>query len=132
MRLLILGTGGMANNHAENFARIPGVTLAGGVDTRPAQLAEFCRKHNIANSFASVDEALAWGQFDAVTNVTPDAAHYPTTMPVLKAGKHVLCEKPLATNAADAVEMAEAAARAGGVNMVNLTYRNVPALQRAA
>lgn len=132
VRLLILGTGGMANNHAENFAKIPGVTLVGGVDTRPAQLAEFCKKHNIAKGFQSVDEALAWGQFDAVTNVTPDAAHYPTTMPILRAGKHTLCEKPLATNAAHAVEMAEAAARAGVVNMVNLTYRNVPALQRAA
>jgi predicted dehydrogenase len=79
------------------------------------------------------DEALAWGEFDAVTNVTPDAAHYPTTMPLLAAGKHVLCEKPLATNAAHAEAMAEAAAvKAGVVNMVNLSYRNVPALQKAA
>lgn len=132
VRLLILGTGGMANNHAENFVKIPGVTLVGGVDTRPAQLDEFCKKHKIAKGFASVDEALAWGQFDAVTNVTPDAAHYPTTMPILRAGKHILCEKPLATNAGDAAEMAEAAAKAGVVNMVNLTYRNVAALQRAA
>ncbi len=132
VRLLILGTGGMANNHAENFVKIPGVTLVGGVDTRPAQLEEFCKKHNIAEGFASLDDALAWGQFDAVTNVTPDAAHYPTTMPILRAGKHILCEKPLATNAGDAAEMAEAAAKAGVVNMVNLTYRNVPALQRAA
>ena len=132
VRLLILGTGGMANNHAENFARIPGVTLVGGVDTRPAQLDAFCKKHNIAKGFQSVDDALAWGQFDAVTNVTPDAAHHATTMPILRAGKHILCEKPLATNAAHALEMAEAAARAGVVNMVNLTYRNVAALQRAA
>jgi predicted dehydrogenase len=132
VRLLILGTGGMANNHAENFAKIPGVTLVAGVDTRPEQLAGFCKKLNIAKGFASVDEALAWGQFDAVTNVTPDAAHYPTTMPILRAGKHILCEKPLATNAAHAVEMAEGAEKAGVVNMVNLTYRNVPALQRAA
>jgi predicted dehydrogenase len=132
IRLLILGTGGMANNHAEGFAKIPGVELVGGVDTRPALLAAFCEKHGIAHGFPSVDEALAWGQFDAVTNVTPDAVHFATTMPVLAAGKHVLCEKPLATTAADARAMAEAAARAGVVNMVNLTYRNVPALQQAA
>jgi predicted dehydrogenase len=79
-----------------------------------------------------VQEAIAWGEFDAVTNVTPDAAHYPTTLPFLAAGKHVLCEKPLATNAKDAEEMAAAAAKAGVVNMVNLSYRNVPALQKAA
>ena len=132
VRLLILGTGGMAKNHAEGFAAIPGVELVAGIDTRPEQLAAFRAAHGIANGFASVDEALAWGQFDAVTNVTPDAAHYPTTMPFLAAGKHVLCEKPLATNEADADAMAAAAAKAGVVNMVNLSYRNVAALQQAA
>jgi len=132
IRLLILGTGGMARNHAENFAAIPGVTLVAGIDTRPEQLAAFQAAHGIPQGFASVDEALAWGQFDAVTNVTPDAAHYATTLPFLAAGKHVLCEKPLATSEAQARQMADAAARAGVVNMVNLTYRNVPALQHAA
>ena len=132
VRILILGTGGMANNHAENFAKIPGVTLVAGIDTRPEQLQAFCDKHHIARSFASIAEALAWGEFDAVTNVTPDAAHFATTMPVLAAGKHILCEKPLATNEADADMMAAAAATAGVVNMVNLSYRNVAGLQAGA
>lgn len=132
VRILILGTGGMARNHAEAFAAIPGVTLVAGIDTRAEQLAAFLKAHNIPNGFASVQEAIAWGEFDAVTNVTPDAAHYVTTLPFLAAGKHVLCEKPLATNAAHAEEMAAAAAQAGVVNMVNLSYRNVPALQHAA
>lgn len=132
VRLLVIGTGGMAANHARAFAAMPGVELVGGVDPRSEPLAAFNAEHGIARGFASLDEALAWGAFDAATNVTPDAAHYPTTMPLLAAGKHVLCEKPLATNAADAEAMAEAAARAGVVNMVNLSYRDVPALQKAA
>ena len=132
IRLLILGTGGMAHTHAEAFEAIPGVSLVGGIDTRPDQLAAFLVTHRIAQGFASVAEALAWGQFDAVTNVTPDGAHHATTLPLLAAGKHVLCEKPLATTAADASAMAAAAAAAGVVNMVNLSYRNVPALQQAA
>ncbi len=132
IRLLIIGTGGMASNHATEFSRIPGVELVAGVDTRPEQLASFCARHHIPHGFASVDEALSWGQFDAVTNVTPDPVHYPTTMPMLAAGKHVLCEKPLATSHADAVAMADAAEKAGVVNMVNLSYRNVAALQQAA
>jgi len=132
VRLLILGTGGMAKNHAENFAAIPGVTVVAGIDTRAEQLATFQQAHNIPHGFASVQDAVAWGEFDAVTNVTPDAAHYATTLPFLAGGKHVLCEKPLATNAAHAEEMAAAAAKAGVINMVNLTYRNVPALQKAA
>ena len=132
VRILILGTGGMANTHAENFAKIPGVKLVAGIDTRPEQLQSFCDKHKIGHGFASITDAIAWGQFDAVTNVTPDAAHFATTMPVLAAGKHILCEKPLATNEADADAMAFAAAQAGVVNMVNLSYRNVAALQKAA
>jgi predicted dehydrogenase len=132
VRVLILGTGGMAKNHAEAFADIPGVTLVAGIDTRPGQLAAFQAAHGIPEGFASVDQALTWGQFDAVTNVTPDAAHHATTLPFLAAGKHVLCEKPLATNAADAAAMTAAAAEAGVVNMVNLSYRRVPALQKAA
>jgi predicted dehydrogenase len=132
VRLLIVGTGGMAANHAEGFRALPGVELVGGVDPRPEALAAFCQKWEIPNGFASVDQAIAWGDFDAVTNVTPDAAHSATTLPFLAAGKHVLCEKPLATNEADAVAMAQAAQAAAVVNMVNLTYRNVPALQQAA
>ena len=132
VRILILGTGGMANNHAEAFAKIDGVQLVAGIDTRPEQLKAFCDKHKIGRGFASITEALAWGEFDAVTNVTPDAAHFATTMPVLAAGKHILCEKPLATNEDDADAMATAAAKAGVVNMVNLSYRNVAALQAGA
>ena len=132
IRLLILGTGGMAGNHAEGFARIAGVDLVAGVDTRPDQMQQFCKTHGLAHGFTSLDEALAWGQFDAVTNVTPDAAHYATTLPILAAGKHILCEKPLATRWAEADEMARAAKTAGVVNMVNLSYRNGAALQEAA
>ncbi|AWB50250.1 oxidoreductase [Gemmobacter aquarius] len=132
MRVLVVGTGGMAENHAAAFAAMDGVELVAGVDTRAEPLAAFCARHRIGRGFASVSEALDWGGFDAVTNVTPDAAHYATVMPFLAAGKHVLCEKPLATNAVQAGAMADAAAQAGVVNMVNLSYRNVAALQRAA
>jgi predicted dehydrogenase len=132
VRLLIVGTGGMAKQHAASFAAIPGVTVAAGIDTNPERLKAFQETHGIPLGFASVQEALDWGEFDAVTNVTPDAVHHVTTLPFLRAGKHVMCEKPLATNHAHAAEMAEAAAMSGVVNMVNLTYRNVPALNEAA
>ncbi len=130
MRILILGTGSMANRHAENFAAIPGVSVVAGVDVVPDQLKAFCEKHKIGKSFATLDEALAWGEFDAVANVTPDAVHYSTTMKAIAAKKHVFGEKPLATDAVKAMEMTEAIEKAGLVGMVNLTYRNSPALQQ--
>ena len=132
VRVLIVGTGGMANAHAEAYAAIEGVELVGGVDRNPDNLHAFNAKHGITHAFDSVVDALAWGAFDAVSNVTPDAVHFPTTMPLLYAGKHVLCEKPLAVTYAEAAQMADAAQHAGVVNMVNLTYRNIPAVMGAA
>jgi predicted dehydrogenase len=132
IRILIVGTGGMAKAHAEAYAAIKGVTVVAGVDNNADRLATFTATHKIPHGFASVAEAIAWGEFDAVSNVTPDPVHHPTTMPLLAAGKHVLCEKPLAANYAHAAEMAAAAAKAGVINMVNLTYRNGPALIEAA
>jgi len=129
MRLLILGTGGMANRHAGSFSEIEGVSIVGGVDVVPGRLASFCAEHRIERRFSSFEEALAWDDFDAVANVTPDRVHHPTTMLALAAGKHVFCEKPLATDAVKAMEMTEAAEKAGLVGMVNLTYRNSAALQ---
>lgn len=132
IRLLILGTGGMARSHTEAFQKIEGVTVVGGVDTNEARLAKFKADFGVPQGYASLDAALAAGGFDAVANITPDAAHHATTMQLLVAGIPVLCEKPLATNHAHAREMAETAAAKGLVNMVNLTYRNVPSMQHAA
>ncbi|MGO8470437.1 Gfo/Idh/MocA family oxidoreductase, partial [Rhizobium leguminosarum] len=52
----------------------------------------------IANHFTTLEDSLAWGDFDAVANVTPDRIHHPTTLQAVSAGKHVFCEKPLATD----------------------------------
>ena len=131
MRLLILGTGGMANSHAQHFAAIDGVELVGAVDVDPLRAKAFADTHRISNVFSSLEEAIAWNGFDAATNVTPDRAHHPTTLALLAAGKHVMCEKPLAENYAKADEMARAAEATGLVTMVNLTYRNVAPLQKA-
>ena len=131
MRLLILGTGGMANTHAQHFVAIDGVSLVGAVDVDPSRAKAFADLHGIPNVFTSLEEAIAWGEFDAATNVTPDRAHHPTTLALLAAGKHVMCEKPLAENYAKADEMARAAEASGLVTMVNLTYRNVAPLQKA-
>jgi predicted dehydrogenase len=132
MRLLVLGTGNMAGLQTERgWSRIEGVEVVGAVEPVPASLDAFADRFGIANRFASLDAALEWGAFDAVTNVTPDGLHHATTMALIAAGKHVFCEKPLATDYAKAMEMTEAAERAGLINMVNLTYRNVAELHKA-
>lgn len=62
---------------------------------------------------------------------TPGNSHHDIAIAALKAGKHVLCEKPLANSLAEAKEMVEAAEAAGTINMVCFNYRRVPAVQLA-
>jgi predicted dehydrogenase len=131
MRLLIVGTGSMAAAHANNFKKIKGVKLVAAVETHAGRREAFAAEHKIANAFPDLDAAIAWGAFDAAANVTPDAVHYPTTMQLIAAGKHVFCEKPLATDYPHADRMTKAAEKRGLINMVNLTYRASPALHKA-
>ncbi len=131
LRILICGTGLMAGHHARAFGAMRGVEIAAAVDIEAERLSAFAETHGIERQFTSLEEAIAWGGFDASSNATPDPVHHATTLPLLAAGKHVLCEKPLATTPADADEMALKADAAGIVHMVNLTYRNVPALNAA-
>ena len=131
MKLMILGTGNMALAHVRAFKAIPGVEVVAACDSVEGRAAAFAKEHSLPKSYASLEAALSAGGFDAVTNVTPDSIHNPTTLACLAAGKHVLCEKPLAENFAKAEEMTKAAQKAKLINMVNLSYRNVPALQKA-
>ncbi len=132
MRLLVVGTGKMAGLQVERgWGIIDGVELVGAVDVMPEAVAAFAAMHNVPRTFSSIEDGIAWGGFDAATVVAPDGLHHPITMRLLAAGKHVFCEKPLATNHALAMEMTEAAEAAGVINMVNLTYRNVAELHEA-
>lgn len=131
MQLLILGTGAMAVQHAEAFGNIDGVKLVAAIDPHPERLVSFSDRFGIEHRFATLSEAIDWNGFDAIANTTPDNVHYETTMACIAAGKHIFCEKPLATDRVLAAEMTRAAQEAGVVNMVNLLYRGVAPLQTA-
>ncbi len=131
IRLLVLGAGLMAHAHAKAFAADKRCKMVAAVDVNSERLGVFAKAHGIKRTFATLENAIEWGEFDAAVNVTPDAAHYPTTMALLAAGKHVFCEKPLALNAADAFKMVGQAEQRNLINMVNFTYRNASAIQEA-
>ena len=131
IHIAIIGTGGMANVHAEKFNAIRGCRVTAACDVDEKRVREFAAKHKIPNVFTSVDALLKFGGFDAVTNVTPDRFHAPISLAVLRKGKHVLCEKPLALNYADAAKMTRAAKKAGVINMVNFSYRNNSSVHKA-
>ena len=131
VRLAVIGTGGMANHHAERFSPVPGCKLVAACDIDKDRVKAFCDKHSIPAAYTNLETLLAEAEIDAVTIVTPDAFHMPMALQCLEAGKHVLCEKPLALNHADASKMVAAAQKAGVIHMVNFSYRDWSALQAA-
>lgn len=127
----IIGTGAMAQVHAEAFAEIRGVKVVAACDVVAERAAEFAQRNSIPRTFTDCDDILDDEAVDAVCIVTPDDSHADLSIQSIAAGKHVLCEKPLATSYDDALRMTRAAKRKGIVHMVNFSYRRSAALYRA-
>lgn len=122
----------MANHHAEHFNKMRGVTLAACLDVVPGRAQAFAQKHGVKRAVDRLEDLLS--EVDAVTLVTPDRFHHQGALTVLRAGKHLLCEKPLTVTLAEARQVAAAAKRAsrnGQIGMVNFSYRRSAALQKA-
>ena len=96
----------------------------------PQSAGEVATKNNIQRLYSSYDELLTDPEIDAVYIPLPNHLHLPWTLQALQAGKHVLCEKPLACDAGQAQEMADAATGASLVLMEALMYRFHPRNQR--
>jgi len=132
IRLGIVGTGGMAYSHAEEFKKLAGVELTTCLDVIPGRAEEFAKKHGVKYTAKDIQQLL--DQVDAVAVVTPDRFHAEPSLAVLKAGKHLLCEKPLCPTLVEARRVAAAAqkaARKGAVHMINFSYRSSAAFQNA-
>jgi len=122
----------MAIGHLRLYNSIRGCTVVAAVDTNLKRATLFAKTHNIPEVYASTEDLLEKARIDAVSIVTPDPFHCALTLMCLEAGKHVLCEKPLALNNRDARRMVKAAEKSGVINMVNFSYRNWSSLQKVA
>lgn len=92
---------------------------------------EYAREVGAARAYGSYAELLADPEVDAVYNALPNDAHLPLTLAALRAGKHVLCEKPLALNAAEVREMRAASEAANRFVLEAFSYRFHPQIARA-
>jgi predicted dehydrogenase len=119
IRLAIIGAGSMAGEHAKHFGRLEGIEVVAVCDPDHGKAQAFAEHYGIADVYQDLEAMLARDDIHAVSNVTPDGVHKATSLAAIAAGKHILCEKPLATNAQDAHEMADAAQAANVINMVN-------------
>ena len=110
--------------------RVPEVEVV-AVAARDRERAEtFARKHKIPTVHGSYDELIADPNVDAIYNPLPNGLHGRWTLAALKAGKPVLCEKPLTANADEAEQVAAAARDTGLVVMEAFHYRYHPLVDR--
>jgi len=110
----VLGVGEMGRRHAENLRRlVPGARLVAVADVAAARAKEVAAELEIEHSFGSFEDLLAHKDIDCVVIATPDKFHAQAIRTAAAARKHILSEKPLALNLADAHAALDAVAKAG-------------------
>ena len=126
----IIGCGGITlQNHLPGLALCAETEVVALCDTNAATLEKASRDTGIAVTSTDYAEVVRRDDVQAVIIATPNVAHAPIALAAIAAGKHVLCEKPIAMTFADAQKMADAADAAGVRHMTAFTYRFVPAMR---
>jgi predicted dehydrogenase len=126
VRVGLIGSGSVACRiHLPGLRLCPGVEIAGisSVDDDAEE------KTGVARVYRSYQQLLEQPGIDAVVIATPNHLHREMALAAFAAGKHVLCEKPLALDATEAAEMLAAARKSGRVHMTAFTYRFAPAVR---
>jgi len=117
IRVGVIGAGIWGATHVRAYAQHASADLVAVCDLEEARAQQVAEEAGTAKPFTSVEQMLAEVELDAVSVVTPDAAHTDIVIACAKAGVHVLCEKPLATNV-EACEAMIAAAREASVYLM--------------
>ena len=112
LRAGVVGTGFIGPVHVEALRRI-GVDVVGIVGSNLASTQAKADQMRLLKAYSSLEEMIGEADLDCVHITTPNYLHAPMVKQVLRAGKHVVCEKPLAMNAAEGQELLDLA-RAGG------------------
>jgi predicted dehydrogenase len=121
----VIGTGFIGTVHVEQLRRI-GVDVRGVLGSTPDRGAARADALSVGHAYASLDEILADPAVHVVHVTSPNHLHVPQARAILAAGKHVVCEKPLAMTAAESAGLVSDAALSGLVNAVNFNIRFYP------
>jgi len=126
LRVGIVGVGGAGQWHIRRYRGHPAADVAAIMDVDDESLTQVGEEFGIAPRYSSLEDMLASEKLDVVSIVTPNKYHKEMTIAALKAGCHVLCEKPMAMNATEAKAMLRAAKKAKRRLMINYSYRFTP------
>jgi predicted dehydrogenase len=130
LRAGIIGTGFIGRVHARS-ALLAGARVAGVAASTPERAAAARDELAAARAYAGAEELIASDDIDVVHVCTPNHLHLPLTLAALEAGKHVVCEKPLALASGDAELLVRAARDAGRIATVPFAYRYYPMVREA-
>lgn len=123
-RVAIIGTGGIAACHMVGYKALSDtVEVVAGCDIDEEKLNKFCDEHSIPARYTDYNEMLAKEDIDAVSVTTWNSEHAPATIAALKAGCDVICEKPMAMNAKEALEMERTAKETGKLLQIGFVLR---------
>ena len=126
----VIGTGFIGTVHVEALRRI-GVQVRGVLGSTPERGALRAEALGVPRAYDSLDDVLADPTVQVVHVTSPNDLHVPQARAILKAGRHVVCEKPLAVTATGSAELVQLAAVAGLVNATNFNIRYYPLNQQA-
>ena len=126
LKIALTGTGYIAKIHAQAVQNTPGTELVAVANHRPESMRTFAAGFGIPRQYPDVDALLADGDVDALIVGTPNYLHAPQTIAALKAGVHVMVEKPMAMDAAEAKAMLAASEESGALLMVAHCWRFDP------
>jgi len=124
----LVGTGGIGNHHAKTYEPIEGIKIVAVCDIVKGKALQFAERWGVPkkNAFTSYNKMLEMDEIDAVSVCTYNQAHRRPTVAALKAGKHVLCEKPMAATLADATAMTRTAKETGKILHIAIHSRYQP------
>ncbi|MBX9471688.1 Gfo/Idh/MocA family protein [Microcella sp.] len=125
LRAAIVGTGFIGTVHREALRRL-GIDVIGVLGSSPSRSKEKSAEWGVARAYFDYDEVLTDESVDVVHITSPNDQHFEHARGALTAGKHVVCEKPLAMNSSQTAELAELAASTGLVGAVNFNVRFYP------
>jgi predicted dehydrogenase len=126
----VIGSGFIGTVHIEALRRI-GVRVAGLLDASPELGARRAAELGLPKAYADLDELLA-DDVQVVHVTSPNELHHPQVKRIMAAGKHVVCEKPLAMTLVESTELVALAAASGLVNAVNFNIRFYPLNQHVS
>ncbi len=119
----MIGAGAIANSHCDGINKHPQAKVVAVADTSKERVTALAVKFNIAKVYAKWEELVADRDIDAVSIALPNALHAPVALAALKAGKHVILDKPFAMNQKEATAVIAAAKKAHKTFMLGMNQR---------